>query len=110
MQIYAHRIKKGLIASWAGLGFYRGMHCYDFGHRHQGLNHPAPQGRPFMYEYSKALERGVFRLCCGFAGAIVYIHPFLLFLTVPKELYRLEVNVRGLEDEKKSDFYNRLLL
>jgi hypothetical protein len=79
MRMNAHHIKKGILVGWGGLGFYRGFTCYDYGHRYQGLNHPAPPGRPFMYEYSKALERGVFRLCCGCAGSITYLHPLLLF-------------------------------
>jgi len=44
----------------------------------------------------------------GFIGVIFYVHPILLPFNLYKEIYRLEINMRNLEDEKKSRFYNEL--
>lgn len=41
-------------------------------------------------------------------GGLVYLNPLMLPVTVPKELYRMEVNLRGLEEERKTDRYNKL--
>ena len=30
-------------------------------------------------------------------------------LTIYKELYRMEDNIRGMEDEKKTSYYNKIL-
>jgi hypothetical protein len=45
----------------------------------------------------------------GFVGIVIYANPFLLPFTIYKEIYRFEVDVRNLEDEKKTSFYNSLL-
>ncbi len=42
-------------------------------------------------------------------GMILYGNPFTGLLYLPNELYRLEVDVRGIEDEKKSERYNKTL-
>ena len=39
----------------------------------------------------------------------MYLNPFLLPIFIYKELYRLEVNIRGLDEEKKERKYNGLL-
>ena len=39
-------------------------------------------------------------------GSIMYMNPFLFFINFEKELYRLEVDIRGLEKEKQSARYN----
>jgi hypothetical protein len=48
------------------------------------------------------------KITYGFMGTLFYINPFLVPIKLYKELYRLEVNIRGLESEKKSDYYNEL--
>jgi len=76
------------ITLWSGLGFVRGANSYDYKNK-----------TPFLYS-SKMLH--------GFGGAMTYLNPFLSFLIIYKEIYRLEVNIRGMEEEKNSDFYNEL--
>ena len=45
----------------------------------------------------------------GCFGTVIYIIPFMCIFPVIKELYRLEINLRGLEEEKKKrDYYNLL--
>ena len=102
-------IKTGLLCSWGSLGFYRGLNAYNYGYI-ETIPKERKANEPYMLMYTKALERSIIRLGSGLLGTVVYIHPIFLFLVVTKELYRLEVNVRGLEEEKKSDFYNRLLI
>lgn len=44
----------------------------------------------------------------GLKGSFFYILPPTALFMLTKEIYRMEVNIRNLEDEKKSDFYNKL--
>jgi hypothetical protein len=46
--------------------------------------------------------------CYGFLGSLLYVNPFTLPWMIPKELYRLEVDLRKLEDEKKTSYYNEI--
>jgi len=39
----------------------------------------------------------------------LYANPGLLPFSVYKEMYRLEVNIRNLEDEKTTSYYNNLV-
>ena len=52
--------------------------------------------------YTKSIPYGIY-------GILFYGNPFLLPVIIFKELYRLEVNIRNLEDEKDSNFYNDLI-
>jgi hypothetical protein len=79
-------------AGWGGLGCYRGIKDYKYSVEKYEL--------PYMYT-----THGLY----GIAGFIVYLNPLLLCLTLPKELYRLEVNLRGLEDEKHTDKYRKFI-
>ncbi len=42
-------------------------------------------------------------------GVFIYANPFFSPFTIEAELYRLEVNLRGLEDEKKSNRYYKVI-
>jgi hypothetical protein len=74
-------------ASWCGLGFIRGINSYTYQHKDP------------LYLTS---------LCYGVCGAVLYGNPMILPFKVYKELYRVEVNVRNLEHEKITDYYNLL--
>jgi hypothetical protein len=80
------------ILGWSGLGFYRGM--MDYQHTVSKYEHP--------YLYTSQFLHGI-------AGSICYLNPCLVFIFVPKELYRLEVNLRGMEHEKTTDKYNEIM-
>ena len=80
------------IFSWCGLGFLRGVQSYIYIYN---KTHP--------YLYANIISNGLF-------GSLVYINPVLLPFIFYKELYRLEVNIRNLKHEKKSDLYNKLLV
>lgn len=82
---------KSMVA-WSSLGFYRGM--MDYQHSVYKYEYP--------YLYTNHFLHGV-------AGSICYVNPGLsLFIFIPKEIYRLEVNIRGLHYEKYTDKYNEI--
>ena len=80
-------------ASWCGLGFVRGTQDYAFNYNRFDKNKPYMYIRSFMY---------------GNLGIILYANPILLPIFLYKETYRLEINLRNLENEKNSSFYNEL--
>ena len=81
--------------SWCGLGFIRGMNSYDYGKKN-------------IYKYEKKYIY-TDSISNGLLGTIFYANPVLFPYFIYKELYRLEINIRNLEDEKKSKYYNDLL-
>ncbi len=87
---------KAIIAysSWCGLGYFRGVNSYKY-----SLNKYDTK-EPHLYITS---------FLSGFYGIFVYFNPVFLPYLMYKELYRLEVNLRNLENEKKSRFYNEIL-
>ena len=44
-----------------------------------------------------------------FIGSFIYINPILWPIVICKEIYRFEVNIRGMDDVKKGYYYNALL-
>ena len=80
--------------SWCGLGFIRGMNSHKYFHNKYENEEP--------YLYSNMLINGVF-------GTLLYAVPILSPYFIYKEIYRLEIDVRNLENGKKSSFYNDLI-
>lgn len=80
--------------SWCGLGYYRGVKSHKYSHNKYDSDKP--------YIYTRSVINGIF-------GIGAYANPFFFPILLYKELYRLEVNVRNLEDEKKGSMYNDLL-
>jgi hypothetical protein len=93
----------GMIVSWGALGLYRGFNEFEFDCQAR-YNNDIKQ----TFLYSAELLKYTKKLGNGLLWSIIYINPLLLIYTIPKEIYRLEVDIRGLEDEKKRDFYKRL--
>jgi hypothetical protein len=85
-------------ASWSMLGFYRGMQSYDY--KYRKFSNQTQTQTPYFYSS---------RIGYGILGVVLYINPALIFLAGAKEIYRLEVNIRGMEDEKKSPEYNDII-
>lgn len=81
------------ITSWGVLGFYRGLHEYNY-------NHAKNPKKPYLYS-EKTMN--------GIVGCLLYLNPFLLSLSVPNEIYRLEVNIRGFKTEKTTRRYNEIM-
>ena len=86
------------------LGFYRGVEHYKFNHKYELDKYKEKSynsiEKPNFFYYKC--------FCCGIMGSFVYINPFILLVMIPKELYRLEVNLRNMEDEKKTTYYNEI--
>ncbi len=87
-------LKKSLsiicFSSWCGLGFFRGTNYYKYKKKEK---------ENYLY-INSAIH--------GFFGAFIYANPCFLPITVYKEIYRLEINLRNLENEKNKDFYDLL--
>ena len=75
---------------WGVIGFNRGLKHYDYEHEHDQ--------KSYLY---------IDKICYGIFGLSYYIIPCFLPLTIYKEIYNLEINLRGLE-EKKTDYYKKL--
>lgn len=90
------------VTGWGGLGFYRGLNDYDYKYNKDVQFYADRKSKPKTYLYSAKFANGIW-------GWLVYMNPALSFLTIPNEIYRLEVKVRGLESEKTSDRYNELV-
>lgn len=95
-------IALGMFVGWSALGFYRGVKDYDY------LDLMSNRVRK-AYLYSDILTNGSKRIGGGLYGVFTYMNPFLLCVTIPREIYRLEVNLRGLDFEKETDTYKRIL-
>ena len=92
---YKHKIAIISYSVWCGLGFKRGLNAYEY-----SQNNKYNKNESFIY--SNSIIDGIF-------GVIMYANPILLPLTLHKELYRLEINARNLENEKKSSYYNDII-
>jgi len=80
--------------SWTGLGFVRGINSYKYDHKKYESKEPIIYTNSVIY---------------GLFGVIMYANPIFLPFAICKEVYRLEVNVRNLEKEKNSSFYNDII-
>jgi hypothetical protein len=87
-------------SAWSGLGFIRGVQSYKYNHNKHIYN-KSNNPEPIIYLNS---------ICNGCFGILLYGNPFCLPISLYKEIYRLEVNIRKLETEKNTDFYNNLFL
>lgn len=94
-----------LYIAWGALGFYRGAHSYEYrriksikqGGHVEKITPMTPPARIYTH-----------KIFTGMLGVFIYMCPFFFVVTLPKEIYRFEVNVLNIEDEKKTDYYNEL--
>jgi|LakMenE18May11ns_1017448.scaffolds.fasta_scaffold8193982_1 hypothetical protein len=91
----------GLVAifGWPVLGFYRGLKSYDYNYSNNRLYRHSEKMKFPLY-----IDKSVW----GIGGMLWYSNPVGFILGLYKEVYRLEVNLRGLEDEKKTAYYNEV--
>jgi hypothetical protein len=93
---------KLIIPPWVALGFYRGTKHYEYDYKNQCIQYEKNKkySEKPQYFYSSCIGIGLF-------GSFIYVNPFLFPLIITKEFYRLEVNIRGLDEEKdKKDYYH----
>ena len=83
-----------IFSSWSALGFKRGINSYDYSYN-----------KKFHIKQHLYLEKGIW----GLGSMMVYLNPVTFFFALYKEIYRLEVKLRGLENEKNTDYYNKIL-
>lgn len=81
--------------SWLSLGYYRGIKQYDYKYNTSKYKEYE------TYLYSDKIYYGLF-------GVIVYANVVFLPFTIYKEIYRLEVKLRGIEYEKNTEKYNTI--
>jgi len=95
---------KVILPPWILLGFYRGVNKYNFDYKKKCNiyeNYHKYYEKP-EYFYMANISYGIF-------GIIMYVNPVTFPAVFAKEIYRLEVNIRGLNEKKKTDFYNDIL-
>ena len=87
------------ICGWPILGFKRGMNSYDYNYSNNRL-----------YRHSEKMKYPLYldKLVWGIGGMLWYFNPVGAFFGLYKEVYRLEVNLRGIEDEKLTAYYNEV--
>ena len=92
-----YRAKIMILSSWSLLGFKRGINSYEYSYKKDSQVMKVKQ---HLY-----LEKGIW----GLGSMMVYLNPVTFFFALYKEIYRLEVKLRGLENEKNTDYYNKIL-
>jgi len=89
-----------MVCGWPILGFKRGINSYNYNYEQNKLyKHHEKAKHPFYLD----------KLAWGIFSALAYFNPATGIIVLYKEIYRIEVNLRGLEDEKKTDYYNEVL-
>jgi hypothetical protein len=91
-RINNHHFKTAAYAGWFGLGFYRGIKAYNYSYNKY------KKDESYMYIYSMGH---------GCRGSLYYLLFFPIM--IHKEFYRFEVNMRNIEKEKESRYYNELI-
>lgn len=93
---------KLIIPPWVALGFYRGTRLYEYNHKNECIKYEKNKeyNKKPQYLYSSCMGAGLF-------GIIIYANPFFIPVIIAKEFYRLEVNLRCLDEEKdKKDYHD----
>jgi hypothetical protein len=103
---------------WGLLGFYRGKKQYDYEHEDEmkKYNKELNEYNEYMLKHSiysprlpdKPYKYYITSFLYGLYGTVLYVNPFTLPVTFGKEIYRLEIVLRKLEDEKKTNFYKKV--
>jgi len=91
-----------MYGSWGLLGSYRGIKYYNFRHEEEMkyyLKDTKNNKKPQDFYSSKITVAALW--------TVIYILPFCCILPATKEIKRLEIYLRGLEEEKKKpEYYN----
>ena len=89
--------------SWSLLGYKRGINDYEY--RFKNWSNIIKNDTK-IFKNTKYLEK----ISIGMIGIMVYACPLFIFYTLPKEIYRLNVNIKNLENEKNTHYYKSLIL
>ena len=77
---------------WGMVGFNRGIIRYEYEHKHDK--------KSYFY---------IDKICSGIVGLFIYINPSPFPFVIYKEIYRLEINLRGLEEKKDTQDYHNFI-
>jgi len=103
--MYLKRGLKMAAGCWGLLGFKRGMHDYDYDY-----DCKCKKKKDNKYYYDNGPYLYSIRIALGLGGVILYMNPLTAILfVIPREIFRLEVNLRNIEDEKNGDYYNKIM-
>ena len=117
----------GLTGCLGTIGFYRGIKSYDYEHNIQMESYKKDtiyynkekerysknKYLDITYEPRQPVKPSYFYFSMigyGLFGILVYVNPIMLPIVFVKEMYRLEINLRSIDNEKKTNFYNRVLI
>ncbi len=94
-----------VIPSWLSLGFYRGTKYYGRDYKNDCIRYEEKKNNKY---YTVVKPEYFYIYCVGFGlfGFLLYANPVTIPMVIPKELYRLEINIRGLNEEKEKDDYH----
>ena len=127
--MHHHSIIKIATSGWGMYGFYRGTQHYSYTYNEDMEKY----NQKLHFDYNKDMERyndniNKYPTICfhkpvapikptkfymtsmlyGLAGSFLYLYPVTGVIYIFKEIYRLEINVRGIDDAKKTSYYNSL--
>ena len=123
--LYKRNTFVAVASGWGMLGFYRGTQNYYYNYKckieeynkymiqyNEAINYNE-KNKTSYYAISKPKNKPnkfyITQLFFGIGSSFIYLNPCTFFICVIKELYRLEINIFNLEDEKnKSEYYDIL--
>ena len=131
MNIYSNKKIITILPSlWGFLGFYRGIQDYNYKYnikledynkdndiynkKLEEYSKENKEDKKYLYnihKYYKPIKPNKYYLTSmtnGLNGLIFYIAPIPGIFYFVKEIYRAEVYLRGLDDEKNKNYYNTL--
>jgi hypothetical protein len=111
------RVLFGTTSFWGVLGFYRGIDHYEYDYEND-MNDYNKKMKKWEKDNRDYVQYGIdipikptkyylTGISYGFTGTASYFNIFFGF-NIPKELYRLEVNLRSLDDEKQKPYYRKV--
>jgi len=100
------------LAAWGLLGFYRGTQYYKYQYNSKLKYYEEKMKRdPIIFSHLEKPEKYYsLQFGLGIWGTCVYIMPIIGLVPLLKEIYRLEINLRGLKDKQETDSYYNLLV
>ena len=109
----------GITSSWSLLGFYRGILEYNYNNKKE-IDDYNIQNERYKKDILKYPEISftapikptyfyITSFITGLSGLYFYIFPITAPICLVKEIYRLEINLRDIDDEKKTKFYNTII-
>ena len=113
------KIKYGLYFCWGTLGYYRGIQHYNFNY-----NLKLEKYNDDLEKYNKELKENLYvipsslpekpnkfyltTIISGLYGSLFYITPIPGIFYFFKEIYRTEIYLRNMDDEKEKEYFNTL--